>query len=110
MKYFQVIKNVRQVAANMPAHPRIEGKPKPAKDGSTSDFGKHSVKMLQWVDAGIETIEEHPMSTSELKENIADFFRTWEGYGSRGGKDWAPGSATRIFSRMVKEGLIVELK
>ena len=105
MTRYQVVKNVFNVAAKMPQHT-----PGVKPDGSTSNFGKHARKDSRWIDVHIETIEGQPMTESQLKEKIAEFLRSYPGYRSRGGTDYAPQQADRIFSAMRKEGLIVEVK
>ena len=110
MLQYRVVRNVRKVASKMPCHPIDEtGKEVPCPNGTTSNFGKHTTERSQWIDILIATLEDMPMTASELKEKIAEFERSYPKFGINGG-DPKNTSASYIFSRMRKEGLIVEVK
>ena len=111
MLQYRVVRNVRKVASKMPCHPIDEtGKEVPCPNGTTSNFGKHTTLMFQWIDNRIETIEGNPMSKEDMLEQISSFVRSYPNYRKRGGSDYAPQQAARIFSAMRKEGLIVEVR
>ena len=104
MIQYQVIQNVRRVASTMPDHVNN------ITDGTTSRFGKHTTRMFRWIDAQIENIQGKPMNKEDMLEQISSFVRSYPNYRKRGGSDYAPQQAARIFSAMRKEGLIVEVK
>ena len=104
MLQYQVIQNVRQVANTMPDHVNN------ITDGTTSRFGKHTTPMFRWIDTQIENIQGKPMNKEDMLEQISSFVRSYRNYGKRGGSDYAPQQAARIFYAMRKEGLIVEVK
>lgn len=104
MIQYQVIQNVRRVANTMPDHVNN------ITDGTTSRFGKHTTLMFQWIDDRIEKIQGKPMNKEDMLEQISSFVRSYPNYRKRGGSDYAPQQAARIFYAMRKEGLIVEVK
>ena len=105
MIQYQVIQNVRRVASTMPDHVNN------ITDGTTSRFGKHTTRMFQWIDDRIENIlQGKPMNKEDMLEQISSFVRSYPNYRKRGGSDYAPQQAARIFYAMRKEGLIVEVK
>ncbi len=111
MIQYQVVRNVRKVASKMPCHPIDEtGKEVPCPNGTTSNFGKHTTRMFQWIDTQIEKIQGEPMNKEDMLEQISSFVRSYRNYRKRGGSDYAPQQAARIFYAMRKEGLIVEVK
>ena len=104
MIQYQVIQNVLRVANTMPDHVNN------ITDGTTSRFGKHTTLMFQWIDTQIENIQGEPMNKEDMLEQISSFVRSYPNYRKRGGSDYAPQQAARIFYAMRKEGLIVEVK
>lgn len=92
-----------QKAMLMPDHP----KGKNSGNGSTSRYFKHTSPGMIYFDYQTTKLFDKPMTRKQLGAEFSDIIRSYPGYGSKGGKDYAPTQASRTYSTMFKEGLIV---
>ena len=90
-------------ATSMPGH----SKGKNTGNGSSTNYLKHTAPIMRHFDYETFKLFGKAMTPKQMKSNFADIFRSYPGYGSRGGKDYAPISASRAFGEMLKEGLII---
>jgi hypothetical protein len=87
----------------MPVHP----KSKNTGNGNTTKYLKHTAPIMRHFDYETLQLLGEVMTPKQMKLKFADFIRSYPGYGSKGGKDYAPISASRAFGEMLKEGLII---
>ena len=95
------------IASQMLDHPKGLLKGKLA--GVTSRYGKHTAPNMIHFDYQTNSLLGKVMTKQRMLDKFAGFHRSYEGYGSKGGKDYAPRSAQMCFSMMVKEGLIIKV-
>jgi hypothetical protein len=94
---------VIQKALLMPDH-SID---KNSGNGQTSRYFKHTNPGMIYFDYQTVKLFDKPMTRKQLEAEFANIVRSYKGYGSKGGKDYAPTQASRTYSTMFKEGLIV---
>jgi hypothetical protein len=76
-------------------------------NGQTSRYFKHTSPGMIHFDYQTVKLFDKPMTRKQLEAELSDIIRSYNGYGSKGGKDYAPTQASRTYSAMFKEGLIV---
>jgi hypothetical protein len=94
------------IASQMPDHPKGKSA---NTTGLTSRYGKHTAPNMIHFDYQTNSLLGKVITKQRMLDKFAGFHRSYEGYGSKGGKDYAPRSAQMCFSMMVKEGLIIKV-
>lgn len=94
------------IASQMPDHSKGKST---GTSGLTSRYCKHTAKSMIHFDYLTLSLLGKVMTKQQMIEKYAEFHRSYDGYGSKGGKDYAIRSAQMCFSMQVKEGLVFKV-
>jgi hypothetical protein len=95
------------IASQMPDHPK--GPLKGKLVGKTSRYCKHTAKSMIHFDYLTLSLLGKVMTKQKLLDKYVEFHRSYEGYRSKGGGDYATRSAQMCFNSQLKEGLILKV-